>query len=58
MPKRQSPARLQPNIWMLLCDACFVKYGGDIDGALKRGQIHIACDMVWPEGGEVNFVKH
>ena len=43
---------------MLLCDACFVKYGGDIDGALKRGQIHIACDMVWPEGGEVNFVKH
>jgi hypothetical protein len=44
--------------WMLLCDACFVKHGGDIDGALRRNEIRIACDMVWPEGDQVNVVKH
>ena len=44
--------------WLLLCDTCFVKHGEDVMGALKRSQINIACDMVWPEGGRVNFVRH
>ena len=43
--------------WMFLCEACFVKYAGNIKANIDSGSLQIGCDMVWPEDLQVTFVR-
>jgi len=44
--------------WVLLCDACFVRFGQDFRGALIRHELPIGCVMQWPEGVTIEFRRH
>lgn len=38
--------------WLAVCNTCFVEFGGDVEGALERGQVKIGCDLTWPKNAE------
>jgi len=42
-------------IWLLLCDACFIKHGESLRDDLLQSKVKIACDMVWPDDLQVTF---
>jgi hypothetical protein len=44
-------------MWMLLCDACFLKHGDHVHEAMERHAVRIGCDMVWPADLTVTFTR-
>jgi hypothetical protein len=44
--------------WLLVCNDCFARFGGNVEAALERGEVKVACDMRWPEGVHVRFERN
>lgn len=43
--------------WILVCDACFVRFGHRFHAAIAAQQVPLAHTMIWPEGLDVRYVR-
>lgn len=58
MPFRRTDDTMGYAKWLLLCSSCFVEHADKISENLRAGKVKVGCDLVWPDGLDVEMVKH